>query len=72
MGIVCVDVHEKVQAFKRERLQGGGEGRTLSTKVFWQSKWKVLSDVKYQCTILQMITIVSDYSRLLVSDVSGR
>jgi hypothetical protein len=44
MGIVCVDVHKKVQAFKREHRQGEGESRTLSTKVFWQSKYFQLLD----------------------------
>jgi hypothetical protein len=48
MGIVCVDVHKKVQAFKRERQQGGEEGRTLSTKVFWQSKYFQLLDANVQ------------------------
>jgi hypothetical protein len=45
MGIVCVDVHKKVQVFKRE---GGEEGRTLSTKVFWQSKYFQLLDANAQ------------------------
>ena len=38
MGIVCVDVRQKVQAFKREQERGEGGDRTLSTKVFWQSE----------------------------------
>ena len=37
MGIVCYDVHKKVQAFKREQEQGEVNGN-LSTKVFWQSE----------------------------------
>ena len=44
MGIVCYDVHKKVQEFKREQEQGeqeqGEVNGNLSTKVFWQSEYR--------------------------------
>lgn len=74
MGIVCLDVRKKVQAFKQEQGEEGGDGPTLFTKVFWQSEcW----DAPHHNIILNLIVNDSFFLdnstlRFLVLDVSER
>ena len=42
MGIVCIDMHKKWQAFENAQQQGQRFEQKLSTKVFWQSFWYLM------------------------------
>ena len=71
MGIVCWDVHKKVQAFKREHQGVEGGGRSLSTKVFWQSTYWVSMTFHSFSTLNLILALNPSYvNRLLVLDVS--